>query len=45
MIMIALRKSTRRPLPMPPEELLEAGVLLYMQSVGLAGGIPEHKPS
>jgi AcrR family transcriptional regulator len=36
---------TRRPLPMPPEELLEAGVLLYMQSVGLAGGIPEHKPS
>lgn len=28
----------RRKLPMPPEELLEAGVLLYLQSLGLAGG-------
>jgi hypothetical protein len=28
----------RRKLPMSPEELLEAGVLLYLQSVGLAGG-------
>ncbi|HUZ63936.1 MAG TPA: TetR/AcrR family transcriptional regulator [Acetobacteraceae bacterium] len=30
----------RRPLPMPPEELLEAGVLIYLQSLGLAGGKP-----
>ena len=29
---------TRRKLPMSPEELLEAGVLLYLQSLGLAGG-------
>jgi AcrR family transcriptional regulator len=29
---------TRRPLPMPPEDLLEAGVLIYLQSLGLAGG-------
>lgn len=28
----------RRKLPMTPEELLEAGVLLYLQSLGLAGG-------
>ena len=28
----------RRKLPMSPEELLEAGVLLYLQSVGLGGG-------
>ena len=28
----------RRKLPMPPEELLEAGILLYLQSLGLAGG-------
>jgi len=28
----------RRKLPMPPEQLLEAGVLLYLQSLGLAGG-------
>jgi hypothetical protein len=28
----------RRKLPMSPEELLEAGVLLYLQSLGLAGG-------
>jgi AcrR family transcriptional regulator len=28
----------RRRLPMPPDELLEAGVLLYLQSLGLAGG-------
>lgn len=27
----------RRKLPMAPEELLEAGVLLYLQSLGLAG--------
>ena len=29
---------TRRSLPMSPEELLEAGVLLYLQGLGLAGG-------
>ena len=28
---------SRRKLPMAPEELLEAGVLLYLQSLGLAG--------
>ena len=27
-----------RKLPMSPEELLEAGVLIYLQSLGLAGG-------
>ena len=30
----------RRPLPMSAEDLLESGVLLYLQSLGLAGGIP-----
>ncbi len=30
--------GARRKLPMPPEELLEAGVLIYLQSLGLAGG-------
>jgi AcrR family transcriptional regulator len=29
---------SRRKLPMAAEELLEAGVLLYLQSLGLAGG-------
>lgn len=29
---------SRRRLPMTPHELLEAGVLLYLQSLGLAGG-------
>ncbi len=33
----------RRTLPMPAEELLEAGVLLYLQSLGLTGGSPEVK--
>jgi len=28
---------SRRKLPMSPEELLEAGVLIYLQSLGLAG--------
>jgi len=28
----------RRKLPMAPEELLEAGLLVYLQSLGLAGG-------
>jgi AcrR family transcriptional regulator len=31
----------RRKLPMPPEELLEAGVLLYLRSLGLGGGNAE----
>jgi len=30
-------EEARRRLPMPPEDLLEAGVLLYLQSLGLAG--------
>jgi len=29
---------SRRKLPMSPEDLLEAGVLVYLQSLGLAGG-------
>jgi AcrR family transcriptional regulator len=29
---------SRRRLPMSPEDLLEAGVLIYLQSLGLAGG-------
>ena len=29
---------SRRKLPMAPEELLEAGVLIYLQSLGLASG-------
>ncbi|MGC1407659.1 MAG: TetR/AcrR family transcriptional regulator [Acetobacteraceae bacterium] len=31
---------SRRKLPMSPEELLEAGVLIYLQSLGLAGSSP-----
>ena len=31
---------SRRKLPMSPEDLLEAGVLIYLQSLGLAGGQP-----
>ena len=31
--------DARRKLPMSPEELLEAGVLIYLQSLGLAGGL------
>jgi AcrR family transcriptional regulator len=30
--------GARRTLPMPPEDLLEAGVLVYLQGLGLAGG-------
>jgi AcrR family transcriptional regulator len=30
--------ASRRKLPMSPEDLLEAGVLLYLQSLGLGGG-------
>lgn len=29
--------ASRRKLPMSPEDLLEAGVLIYLQSLGLAG--------
>jgi hypothetical protein len=37
--------GARRKLPMAPEELLEAGVLIYLQSLGLAGGgVPENAP-
>ncbi len=32
--------AARRALPMSPEELLEAGVLVYLQGLGLAGGKP-----
>ncbi len=32
------RGDAGRQLPMSPEELLEAGILLYLQSLGLAGG-------
>jgi hypothetical protein len=28
----------KRKLPMPADELLEAGVLLYLRGLGLAGG-------
>jgi AcrR family transcriptional regulator len=35
------RGDAGRKLPMSPEELLEAGILLYLQSLGLAGG---HRP-
>ncbi len=31
---------SRRKLPMSPEDLLEAGVLIYLQSLGLAGSAP-----
>jgi AcrR family transcriptional regulator len=31
---------SRRKLPMSPEDLLEAGVLIYLQGLGLAGGPP-----
>jgi AcrR family transcriptional regulator len=31
-------EPSRRKLPMSPEDLLEAGILLYLQSLGLAGG-------
>ncbi|MDE2581404.1 MAG: TetR/AcrR family transcriptional regulator [Rhodospirillales bacterium] len=35
----------RRSLPMAPEDLLEAGVLLYLRGLGLAGGPPPAKES
>ncbi|HZB91551.1 MAG TPA: TetR/AcrR family transcriptional regulator [Stellaceae bacterium] len=34
------RGAAARPLPMSPEDLLEAGVLVYLQGLGLAGGRP-----
>lgn len=35
--------GARRKLPMSPEDLLEAGLLIYLQSLGLAGGSAEKK--
>jgi len=32
--------GARRPLPMAPEDLLEAGMLVYLRGLGLAGGAP-----
>jgi AcrR family transcriptional regulator len=32
--------GSRHHIPMSPEDLLEAGVLIYLQSLGLAGGPP-----
>ena len=32
--------AARRRLPMTPEELLEAGVLLYLRGLGLGTGLP-----
>lgn len=37
------RGDAGRKLPMSPEELLEAGILLYLQSLGLAGGAGKDK--
>ena len=34
--------SHSHKLPMEPEELLEAGLLIYLQSLGLAG-LPDHR--
>jgi AcrR family transcriptional regulator len=34
----------RRPLPMTPEELLEAAVLIYLRGLGLPDGPPPSKP-
>ena len=31
-------EGARPPLPMPPEDLLEAGILLYLRGLGLGGG-------
>lgn len=36
--LFARADAGRRPLPMSPEELLEAGVLIYLQGLGLHGG-------
>ena len=37
-LFIGQSEAGRRKLPMSPEELLEAGVLIYLQSLGLASG-------
>ena len=37
-LFIGRNDGSRRKLPMTPEELLEAGLLVYFQSLGLAGG-------
>jgi hypothetical protein len=37
------RGDAGRKLPMSPEELLEAGILLYLQSLGIAGGASKEK--
>jgi AcrR family transcriptional regulator len=37
-LFIGQNEAGRRKLPMSPEELLEAGVLIYLQSLGLAPG-------
>jgi AcrR family transcriptional regulator len=35
--------GARRKLPMSPEELLEAGMLVYLQGLGLVGGVEPNK--
>ena len=37
-LFVAAPAGARPRLPMAPEELLEAGMLIYLQSLGLAGG-------
>ena len=38
--------SARRALPMSPEDLLEAGVLIYLQGLGLSGtGTSDRTPA
>jgi AcrR family transcriptional regulator len=37
-LFVAAPAGTRPRLPMAPEELLEAGMLIYLQALGLAGG-------
>lgn len=37
-LFIGRNETARRRTPMAPEALLEAGLLIYMQSLGLAGG-------
>lgn len=37
--------EARRKLPMPPEDLLEAGMLIYMQGLGAGPGGPEEPGS
>lgn len=42
--LFARADAGRRRLPMSPEELLEAGVLVYLRGLGLAGGPPGSSP-